>query len=214
MILLTALKMPRELDRDLLRNVVEKLFSNEKNKDFFESIAKRDDSSSACESLFAYSLLYEQILSLPCRTSPPSDLILARNENGKPFFENSDVKFNISHSKGYVACAASVGEDVGVDVEASNITEEKAKKLAKRYFGEQEIAEVKKCPKVFARIWSEKEAKAKFFGDSVGNILFNEKSNANFYISYGVKLHRFAIDNIPITLCTKRDFSTISCTIG
>ena len=212
MILLTAAKMPDGLDKNILADAVGLMFSNSKNEGYISEIRERANDSSACESLFALALLYEQIRELPCHIDT-SELIFARNECGKPYFKSSDVKFNISHSKGYVACAVSLDEELGMDIEASEISRERAKKLAKRYFSEAEQKEILENPQKFSRRWTEKEAKAKFLGKSVGNILLNDRipaKNSNFD---QIVLHKFSFDNIPITLCTKRDFSTIFFTI-
>ena len=37
-------------------------------------------------------------------------------DNGKPYIINSDIKFNYSHSKNYIACVVS-NTDVGIDIE-------------------------------------------------------------------------------------------------
>ena len=213
MILLTCARMPDLLDKNTLAIAVGLLFPAPENQSYIEEIRNRKDDFSACESLFALALLYEQLRELPCPPIDPSSLIFARNEFGKPDFQDSDVKFNISHSKGYVACAVSVGEELGVDVEASDIPPERACKLAERYFCKSDSITVKKAPHIFSQIWSEKEARAKFFGNSIGNILSSDKnSNCNEAIE-DIVLHRFKFGKIPVTLCTKRDYSTIIYTV-
>ena len=207
MILLTGAKMPDRLDKHTLASAVGLMFSNESNREYIEKIENRADIP-ACESLFALALLYEQILSLPCCIDT-SSLVFERNAMGKPYFRGSDVKFNISHSRGYVACAVSLGEELGVDIEASDISAERAIKLAQRYFCYDDLSTIYATPEKFARIWSEKEAKAKFFGDSLTNLLKKEKK---IYENPGlneITLHNFSYSGIPVTLCTKRKFSTI-----
>ena len=207
MILLTSAKMPDGLQKHTLASAVGLMFSNENNREYIEKIENRADTP-ACESLFALALLYEQILSLPCRVDT-SSLVFDRNEMGKPYFKDSDVKFNISHSHGYVACAVSHGEEVGVDIEASNVSAERATRLAQRYFGEDDCSAISAAPQKFARTWSEKEAKAKFFGDSLTNLLEKEKNISKNPDLNEITLHKFSHGEIPITLCTKRTFSTI-----
>jgi phosphopantetheinyl transferase len=183
------------------------MFPNKNNREYFAKIESRADLP-ACESLFALSLLYEEILSLPCCVDT-SSLVFERSPMGKPYFKDSDVKFNISHSRGYVACAVSIGEEVGVDIEASEISEEKAVKLAQRYFFEYDLTAVSLSPKKFARIWSEKEAKAKFYGGSLTNLLEKERKSGVSHVPSEITLHKFSYGEIPVTLCTKRTFSTI-----
>jgi 4'-phosphopantetheinyl transferase len=45
---------------------------------------------------------------------------LKYNKYGKPFFNNSEIKFNISHSSEIVVCVVSEKYDVGIDVEVIN----------------------------------------------------------------------------------------------
>lgn len=41
------------------------------------------------------------------------------SKNGKPYFKNSNIYFNYSHSKTYIACAVS-NYEVGIDIEDTN----------------------------------------------------------------------------------------------
>ena len=211
MILLTASKMPEGLDRNTLATTVSLLFPSAENEEYIEKISSRANDTSATESLFALALLYDLITELGIPDT--YDLKFARGEMGKPYFIDSEIKFNISHSKGYVACAVSVGEELGVDIEASELTEERVERLAKRFFSESEQKELKISPKSFSRRWSEKESRAKFFGQSVENILSADKISPNNQYSEKIRLHSFAIGDVPISLCTKEDFSTISFTV-
>ena len=212
MILLTSSRMPDGLSKSILADTVSLLFPHPDNKDYIENIRERKNDRAAYESLFALALLYEQLLSLPCRIDT-SNLIFERSELGKPYFKDSRVKFNISHSKGYIAVASSIDEEIGVDIEASELPYDRALKMAERYFSISEIKEVKNHPESFARIWSRKEAKAKFSGESVGNILSAEQNQEISNEISEIYAHSFSIGKIPITLCTKREFSTIIFTI-
>lgn len=212
MILLTCTKMPVGLDKNTLAYTVGLLFPHPDNREYIETIRSRANPQSACESLFALALLYEQICELPCPPVNMSALIFARNEFGKPYFKDSDLRFNVSHSNGLVACALSQGEELGLDLEASEIPPARAKKLAARYFNEAEQQSVANHPEIFARLWSEKEAKAKFFGTSIGNILSDDKITGSHPRCPAVYFHRFSYQNIPITLCTISAYSTISFT--
>ena len=211
MILLTSARLPDSLSRHALSATVRLLFPNEGNREYFEGIDKRADLP-ATESLFALTLLYDQIRMLPIAIDT-AKLVFARSELGKPYFVDSPVKFNVSHSKGYVAVAVSLGEELGVDVEASALPRERAVKIAERYFSADEQKIVQNDAKSFSRLWSEKEAKAKFLGESIGNLLSIEKKSDFSGDFDNLKLHRFKIDDFPITLCTKRDFSTITFTV-
>ena len=213
MILLTVAKMPEGLDKDALATSVSLMFPHPDNDEYIDALRDRSHDASACESLFALALLYEQIRDLPGAPSNTSSLAFTRNIMGKPYFKSSAIKFNISHSKGYVACACAVGEEFGIDIEASEITAERAERLAKRYFSDREAAEVIAHPEIFARKWTEKESRAKFHGESVEKILSEDKKRPNSANFGDIRLHHFSYANIPITLCTKSKFSTIVFTV-
>jgi 4'-phosphopantetheinyl transferase len=146
---------------------------------------------------------------LPSRVDK-SVLAFDTAEGGKPYFNQSNIRFNLSHSKGYVACCVSDEGDVGVDIEASIIPSEKAKKLANRYFSADEIIAVEKSPESFTRLWSENEAKAKFLGKDLA-MFFKENKQKNITANkrQNVYFHRFKAYNIPITVCTDSQHSTI-----
>ena len=82
--------------------------------------------------------------------------------------------FNISHSKGRVACAVS-DRPVGIDIE--KLTEKSdtdIKNFAKRYFVENEIALLEKeeySALAFYKIWTKKEAYSKMLGSALSRNL-------------------------------------------
>jgi len=86
-------------------------------------------------------------------------------EKGKPFFVESDIQFNLSHSGEYAAAAFS-RYPVGIDVQLVKKSEER---VAKHFFTASEkeyldsLDEVKK-PFEFTKIWCAKEAYSKLFG--------------------------------------------------
>ena len=57
---------------------------------------------------------------------------MKKSENGKPYFEDSDLHFNIAHSEDMVAIAYSKDGDIGVDIEGE-IEEKRAEKLEIRF---------------------------------------------------------------------------------
>lgn len=49
---------------------------------------------------------------------PDMDLnLIKKTPEGKPYFENDDTHFSLSHSFPYVACAVSIGISVGIDIQ-------------------------------------------------------------------------------------------------
>ena len=96
------------------------------------------------------------------------------NDFGKPFVNKDGIFFNISHSKGRVACAVS-DMPVGLDIE--KVTEKSdtdIKNFAKRYFVENEIKQLEEAnysSLAFYKIWTKKEAYSKMLGSALSRNL-------------------------------------------
>ena len=99
------------------------------------------------------------------------------SDSGKPFFKDSKIFFNYSHSKNYIACAISLHE-VGIDIEETNISISDA--IAKKYL-DNEKDNFKRI-----EIWVKKESysKLKGLGLQMGfqNVKLDELKEQNFFI--------------------------------
>ena len=84
---------------------------------------------------------------------------ISRGKHGKPYFKNSDIYFNYSHCKYGVACAVSDSE-VGVDIQEIRSVKPS---VIQRVCCDNEL-EIIKTDEDFIRIWTLKEAYAKFTG--------------------------------------------------
>jgi 4'-phosphopantetheinyl transferase len=78
-----------------------------------------------------------------------------------------DLRFNLSHTDGLIACAVTVGREVGVDVE--NITRQVTHDIPGRFFAPREVADLRSLPesdqpRVFFDYWTLKEAYIKARG--------------------------------------------------
>lgn len=87
------------------------------------------------------------------------------SQEGKPYFVNSNVKFNISHTKNGVICSLSDTE-TGTDIES---TAEYERSVAERVMSVHElemlrIAEKEERDKLFTMLWTAKEAYGKYLG--------------------------------------------------
>ena len=212
MILLCCKRLPENISRSELALRVRLGFPNKANADYITSLEQKASTESALESLLALSTLRDLIPQLPCDINA-AELVLSRTESGKPYFLNSNLKFNLSHSGGVVACALSDEGEVGIDIECAEKSDGQAIKIAKRFFSQDDSQAISKDPSSFTRVWSEKEAQSKFFGMELSKFLDSEKNGDDFApknkLSINVALHRFTYCKMPVTLCTTRDFSTI-----
>lgn len=145
-------------------------------KDFvFFTISKIEDlrqEQLKTETDFAKSLLEKMLLYLNLEFSE-----IVYSENGKPFFKYSDIFFNYSHSKKYIACAISKSE-VGIDIEERG---RKIKdKIALRFLENEEDME-RRLEK-----WVKKEAfsKMKGLGFQIGfkDLILEEIIEKNIFL--------------------------------
>jgi 4'-phosphopantetheinyl transferase len=102
----------------------------------------------------------------------PEAWLFVPNGYGKPEIAGPDgvppLRFNVSHTKGLVACVVSLDRDVGVDVEHVD-RPSLSLRLAERYFAPEEIAVLRRVPpeelpRAFLDFWTLKEAYIKARG--------------------------------------------------
>ena len=111
----------------------------------------------------------------------PCDVVLIQRDSGKPYAENLDVGFNVSHSGDMVVCAVS-SKPIGIDIEKIRPVN---MKIARRVcssdelefiFGyspsEQDFVLTTDSEKLkrFFELWTAKEAFVKFKGTGIKDI--------------------------------------------
>jgi 4'-phosphopantetheinyl transferase len=99
--------------------------------------------------------------------SYPLDVIVSYRLKGKPYLKNSEIKFNLSHSKDLSVYAISKTE-IGVDIEKIREIPH-FEGIMKRFFTEEEADQVNNMEElgrseVFLKIWTQKEAIGKMLG--------------------------------------------------
>lgn len=104
----------------------------------------------------------------------PADWKFIANVHGRPEILDRpagvpDLRFNISHTDGLIACAVTIGREVGVDVE--HVGRRLEHDIAARFFAPAEVTDLHSLPddeqrRVFFDYWTLKEAyiKARGFG--------------------------------------------------
>jgi 4'-phosphopantetheinyl transferase len=116
---------------------------------------------------------------------PAAEWTFTANAHGRPEAANlppgsPPLRFNISHTSGLVACAVTVGRDIGLDVE--DIDRPVAHDVAGRFFAPREVADLRALPPDRQRVaffdyWTLKEAYIKARG-----------------LGLALPLHHFAFD--------------------
>jgi 4'-phosphopantetheinyl transferase len=104
----------------------------------------------------------------------PADWSFIANVHGRPEILDRprgapDLRFNLSHTEGLIACAVTIGREVGVDVE--HIGRRLTHDVAGRFFAPREVSDLRVLPedeqhRTFFDYWTLKEAyiKARGFG--------------------------------------------------
>ena len=102
----------------------------------------------------------------------PADWKFVPNAYGRPEILDRpanvpDLRFNVSHTDGLIACAITVGREVGVDVE--HIRRRLTHDVAGRFFAASEVYDLRELPpdeqeRVFFDYWTLKEAYIKARG--------------------------------------------------
>ncbi len=178
MTVVCCLKLSGEENASELEGRVTKAFPNKANREYIEQISRRAGEQSKLESLaslLTLSVAIERLDSAGNINTDPHSLILERAENGKPYFLTSNLRFGISHSGFCIASAVSDISDIGIDIEATQLDDDRAVRLAQRYFTEQEASLIAGSPRLFNRIWTQKEAEAKLFGIPLAHFLSEKK---------------------------------------
>jgi len=130
----------------------------------------------------------------------PRDWPLVIDAHGRPHlghrpFNAPDLRFNLTHTRGLVACAVTVGREVGIDVE--HVKRQVAHDVPERFFSPQEVAELRALSTadqqvVFFDYWTLKEAyiKARGLGLAVPLRQFTfVRSSARPTIAFAPELH-------------------------
>jgi 4'-phosphopantetheinyl transferase len=133
--------------------------------------------------------------------APPRAWSIVIDERGRPELgerpsATPDLRFNLSHTDGLIACALSVGREVGVDVE--RITRQVTHELPERFFSAREVADLRALPRadqdiVFFDYWTLKESyiKARGLGLALplGQFTFVCKPGCNPTIEFDPELN-------------------------
>ena len=104
----------------------------------------------------------------------PQDFTYNYGQNGKPYFVNLPIYFNLSHSGDYVLCAVADSE-VGADIQ--QMSDIDYWKTAERFFQKEEVAMMRQLPteeeqkRFFYKLWARKEAYGKYTGEGVAKAL-------------------------------------------
>jgi 4'-phosphopantetheinyl transferase len=110
---------------------------------------------------------------------PPADWRFVSEKLGKPRIDPAagwpELKFNLSHTRGFVACAVTIGSEIGIDVETLS-RRKSGLDIAGHFFSPLEVAllrriEPERQHEAFFRFWTLKEAFIKATGEGLSRAL-------------------------------------------
>ena len=123
---------------------------------------------------------------------------LSYNKYKKPYLTNSDLFFNISHSKDIVVIAIDTSE-IGVDIEFYDRFEEKN---MNKIFSEKEVEQITKSNnphKEYSKFWCMKESLLKCIGTGLKIDMRNVLDNEDEFIFEIIEK-----DNYLISVCKRK----------
>lgn len=142
---------------------------------------------------------------------------LSYDENGRPYFKESTCDFSITHTQNHVFCAVIDGEDepmrIGIDAEdlgrpdLSNLEE-----MAARWFSENEQKAFLASPtkETFLRIWTRKEAYAKYTGEGLKSL--SKIDTVTLANGGSVHFYDYRIGDVLLSVCAPRGVNEIEVT--
>lgn len=188
---------PRVPDDTLLQDVLP-LLPREKQT----AIAKIVHQPTKRQSITAWALLL-YALRAQNREMPP----LAFAETGKPYFENSALHFNLSHTDTLV-CAALSQKPVGVDVQTLTAPSDG---VIRRVLSEREQHLLRRSDDptaLFTRFWTQKEAYAKWTGEGLSctfsSLDFSPFAAADAFSVFGAAFRVWRFSDALMTVCSER----------
>ncbi|WP_430412916.1 4'-phosphopantetheinyl transferase family protein [Kordia sp.] len=101
------------------------------------------------------------------------------NTYNKPYFENKEVNFNISHSGEIVICAISESHDIGIDIETMNTININDFKMQMTDYEWNLINNASDQQAAFYNYWTQKEAVVKAHGKGLSIPLQSFEIKAN-----------------------------------
>lgn len=152
-------KIPKETPTETLNYIFNFLSDNEKKR-----VLQKRTKKSFSSAVFGIILAKHATKSLYNLSF--ANQSFSYTKKGKPFFENQNLYFSISHSGDYVACTTAK-KPVGIDIQKIHPFSER---LAKRICNSLEYESISKSENKssnLTKLWSQKEAAAKQTGEGI-----------------------------------------------
>lgn len=148
--------------------------------------------------LFYYSFYKtsKELLEIALKEEGITSYKILKSKNGKPYLENSNIFYNISHKNKMVGLIISNSE-VGLDIEYIDTENIKRKSTLKYFFTEKERESITNNEELLT-LWTKKESYIKLNGGMLRDAIGLDINNIN------VIYDTFKLDNYIITICKSK----------
>lgn len=148
--------------------------------------------------LFYYSFYKtsKELLEIALKEEGITSYKILKSKNGKPYLENSNIFYNISHKNKMVGLIISNSE-VGLDIEYVDTENIKRKSTLKYFFTEKERESITNNEELLT-LWTKKESYIKLNGGMLRDAIGLDINNIN------VIYDTFKLDNYIITICKSK----------
>lgn len=148
--------------------------------------------------LFYYSFYKtsKELLEIALKEEGITSYKILKSKNGKPYLENSNIFYNISHKNKMVGLIISNSE-VGLDMEYIDTESIKRQSTLKYFFTEKERESITNNEELLT-LWTKKESYIKLNGGMLRDAIGLDINNIN------VIYDTFKLDNYIITICKSK----------
>ena len=148
--------------------------------------------------LFYYSFYKtsEELLEIALKEEGITSYKILKSKNGKPYLENSNIFYNISHKNKMVGLIISNSE-VGLDIEYIDTESIKRQSTLKYFFTEKERESITNNEELLT-LWTKKESYIKLNGGMLRDAIGLDINNIN------VIYDTFKLDDYIITICKSK----------
>ncbi len=145
---------------------------------------------------YSFSKTSKELLEIALKEEKITSYKISKSINGKPYIDNSNIFYNISHKNKMVGLIISDSE-VGLDIEYIDTENIKRKSTLKYFFTEKERKSITSNEELLT-LWTKKESYIKLNGGMLRDAIGLDINNTN------VIYDTFKLDNYIITICKSK----------
>lgn len=145
---------------------------------------------------YSFSKTSKELLEIALKEEKITSYKISESINGKPYIDNSNIFYNISHKNKMVGLIISNSE-VGLDIEYIDTESIKRQSTLKYFFTEKERESITNNEELLT-LWTKKESYIKLNGGMLRDAIGLDINNIN------VIYDTFKLDNYIITICKSK----------